>query len=104
MINQLHYTVTAYDTLQVLGVIVFSVGIYLIAMKNNLAVVTGNSIFSGAVLLVVCGLVVVIISLIGVLGAAALSWLLLMIVRGDVGGGGVKERRESEFEFERERD
>lgn len=56
--------------------------IYLLATQNDLTVITGNRIASGAVLILIAGLITSVISFIGVLGAVGMWSVLLIVVSG----------------------
>ena len=61
------------------GLALLVLGIYLLASSNSLEFVTGNSIASGSVLILIAGFVTMLISLIGILGAAG-RWTVLLVI------------------------
>jgi hypothetical protein len=61
--------------------------IYLLATQNDLTFLTGSSIGSGAVLILIGGLITAVISFLGVLGAIGMWPVLLIIVSGCGGCG-----------------
>lgn len=63
----------------VIGLVLVGLSIYLLATQNDLTVITGNRIASGAVLILIAGLITSVISFIGVLGAVGM-WSVLLIV------------------------
>lgn len=65
--------------LQVIGLALIGLAIYLLATQNDLTFLTGSRVASGAVLILISGLVTAIISFIGVLGAIGM-WPVLLIV------------------------
>ena len=65
--------------LQILGLIAIAIGIFLLATNSPYTFVTGNSIVSGAVLILISGLVTGIIAVVGFVGAA-FKWRPLLLV------------------------
>lgn len=63
----------------VVGLALLVLGIYLLASSNSLEFVTGNSIASGSVLILIAGFVTMLIALIGILGAAG-RWTVLLVI------------------------
>lgn len=66
--------------LQALGIVVLAVGIWALVANQDFAVVTGNSIASGAAILIVAGIVTLIICIIGIIGAIFKLRPMLLIV------------------------
>ena len=66
--------------LQLIGLAILGVGIYLQVVGNNFAFLTGNSFVTGAALLIICGVVTVVVTGLGVLGGIGLWRPLLVIV------------------------
>lgn len=66
--------------LQALGLVVFAVGIWAIVQDQNYSFVTGNTIISGAGILIFAGIVTMIICVVGILGAVFKLRPLLVIV------------------------
>lgn len=54
---------------QLLGIALIGVGSYLIHSGNSLSTFTGNHFFSGAAILILCGIVVFIITAVGIAAA-----------------------------------
>ena len=66
---------------QILGVVAFTLGIYLIVEGNEFGeVLTTNAYVSGAAIFIVCGVISMIITVVGVLGAIFLWRPLLILV------------------------
>lgn len=63
----------------IIGLALVGLSIYLLASQNDLKFLTGSSIGSGAVLILIAGLITAVISFIGVLGAIGM-WPVLLIV------------------------
>ena len=55
-------------------------GIYLVIVGRTYAFITGSEYASGAPLLIVCGVVTLVIAIIGVIAACGLWWPLMLIV------------------------
>ena len=66
--------------LQILGVIVFAIGIWAIVEDQNYSFVTGNNIVSGAAILIAAGIITFIICVVGILGALLKLRPLLLVV------------------------
>ncbi len=67
--------------LQIIGLCLVGLSIYLLASQNDLAFLTGNRIASGGVLILIAGIITAVISLIGVVGAIGMWPVLLIVVR-----------------------
>jgi len=65
---------------QLIGLALIAGGAYLIASGSNLSFLTGNGIASGAAIIIICGVVTLVITGIGLLGAFGLWRPLLVIV------------------------
>lgn len=65
--------------MQVIGLGLIGLSIYLLATQNDLSFITGSNIASGGALILIAGLITAIISLIGILGALG-KWSALLIV------------------------
>ena len=57
-----------------------AVGIYAIIKSTEFALITGSAFFSGAALLLICGVVTLVIACIGIVGAWAMWTPPLIIV------------------------
>ena len=57
-----------------------SVGVYLIATDNSLSLITGDRIASGALILILSGLITLTVAMLGVLGSLSMNRWLLTIV------------------------
>ena len=66
--------------MQLLGIGLIAGGSYLVATGNNLAIVTGNSAVGGAALIIIAGIVTVLITACGIIGAIFLLRVLLGVV------------------------
>ena len=66
--------------IQILGVVVFAIGIWAIVEDQNYSFVTGNNIVSGAAILIAAGIITFIICVIGILGAIFKLRPLLVVV------------------------
>jgi len=67
---------------QLIGLAILGVGIYLVVVGNNFAFLTGGGNFtSGAALLIICGVITVVITGLGILGGIGLWRPILVIVR-----------------------
>ena len=66
--------------LQLAGLALIALGAYLIASGHSFAFFTGSEFFSGAAILIVCGIVVLIVTLVGLIGAFFNHRLFLYIV------------------------
>ena len=66
--------------LQILGVIVFAIGIWAIVEDQNYSFVTVNNIVSGAAILIAAGIITFIICVVGILGALLKLRPLLLVV------------------------
>ena len=67
--------------LQVIGLALVGLAIYLLASQNDLKFLTGSEIGSGAVLILIAGLITAAIAFVGVLGAIGMWPILLIVVR-----------------------
>lgn len=67
--------------LQLFGVIVLAIGIWAIVQNQDYAFLTGSSVVSGGALLIVCGVITLTISAIGMVGVLFKLRPLLIIVR-----------------------
>ena len=67
-----------------IGLALVGLAIYLLASQNDLRFLTGSNIASGAVLILIAGLITSVISFIGVLGAVGMWPVLLIVVSGCV--------------------
>ena len=67
----------------------FAIGIWAVVIGSNFSFVTGNDIISGAVLLIVAGIITFVICVVGILGAIFKARPLLVVVSDlDKLGGG----------------
>lgn len=66
--------------LQLIGLAILGVGIYLQVVGNNFAFLTNNTLVTGAALLIICGVVTVVITGLGVVGGIGLWRPILVIV------------------------
>jgi len=67
--------------LQILGIVVFAIGIWAIVEDQNYSFVTGNAIASGAAILIVSGIITMIICFFGIIGAIFKLRPILVLVR-----------------------
>ena len=66
--------------LQVAGVAIFAAGIYLAVTGDRYAVLTGSSYVAGAAIIIVCGLITIATSVVGLVGAVGqFRWILLIV-------------------------
>jgi len=66
---------------QLIGLAILGVGIYLAVVGNNFAFLTGGNQFtSGAALLIICGVVTIVVTGLGILGGIGLWRPILVIV------------------------
>ncbi len=62
------------------GLAIFAAGIYLAVIGERYAVLTGSSIVAGAAILIVCGIVTIAISVVGLVAAIGqFRWILLIV-------------------------
>ena len=73
---------------QVIGLALVGLAIYLLASQNDLRFLTGSEIGSGAVLILIAGLITAAIAFIGVLGAVGMWPILLIVVSVVMSGWG----------------
>ncbi len=66
--------------MQILGIVVFSIGVWAIVAESDFSFITGNAIVSGAAILIVAGIVTIIICVVGILGAIFKARPLLAVV------------------------
>ena len=65
---------------QVVGLAIFAAGIYLAVTGERYAVLTGSSIVAGAAILIVCGIITIGISVVGLVAAIGqFRWILLIV-------------------------
>lgn len=65
---------------QAIGTMVLSVGIYLSVTNHSLALITGDTNISGAVLLILSGGITLVVALLGVCGSLfPKKWLLILV-------------------------
>lgn len=65
---------------QVVGVAIFAGGIYLAVTGDRYAVLTGSSYVAGAALIIICGLITIATSVVGLVGAIGqVRWILLTV-------------------------
>ena len=65
---------------QVVGLAIFAAGIYLAVTGERYAVLTGSSIVAGAAILIVCGIITIAISVVGLVAAIGqFRWILLIV-------------------------
>ena len=67
---------------QLIGLALVALSIYLLSTGNDLSFFTGNQIASGGALILIAGVVTAVISFLGVLGAIGMWPVLLIIVSG----------------------
>lgn len=63
----------------VVGLMMLSIGIYLTVSDNTFSFITGSNIASGAVLLIVVGFIITVITMVGTIGAIML-WPILLVL------------------------
>jgi hypothetical protein len=72
--------------LQLIGIALIAVGSYLIASGNSFEALTGNHFFSGAALLIICGIAVFFITGAGIVGAF-FQWRPVLYIVSESGRG-----------------